>query len=714
MCVATLRTVHTFRRMCKENDEKFRKQLNNIDKLEITFEIHEERSTKTEFHEERIFSEPLSKSIDDFDNTNFDHENIIIYDESEESDIDCLSESINSNIQKLTIDKTNIDPNEDEIIVARAETINGRLKCEICDKLLSDRLVLKYHIRQHLGIKLHQCQTCKKSFAKKSNLTIHELSHSNNKNKTKSIKSSNNSNQINATIKMVDGKFECQYCGRLILTKCAFIQHIRVHTEDIVAMCKLCNRGFNKTEHLIRHMCSHLKTMNYPCEFCVVDFENEENLQKHIEFKHGYIQTAGNFAFFELWGKPNGKKECKCKICDEQFSQISKLRKHLLDHSNNDDSFATIDLVSKISSLSIENIPVLSNDKIRTFIQQKIKANICQHFYEITNEKGCELSVSDSETEFENEENCIKTFHKCDYCNQFYDRQYKLIAHMYSNHPNNEIVDMNRSKCLICNKIFPNTEMHKKHLMNQCENSEKKFSCQLCDEKFRWEESYDKHITNCHINVEKSQSTPQINGDDKSQNEYQCEICLNSFSTLFSKNRHMNRNHSSPKHACGTCNRVFNRKDHLQRHFLRHTKNKIGEYKCDKCKKKYLRKEHLQRHKIVHENSAPEKVYECYVCRKVIKRFDNLRTHMKIFHRREGDPPDESGKASRLCPHCGKSFNNSSNLSVHIRRHLNERPYKCKFCEKGNFNCVNGKSNKIMCVHAFFRSFFKYIGTKMS
>ncbi|XP_022213486.1 zinc finger protein 420 [Drosophila obscura] len=134
---------------------------------------------------------------------------------------------------------------------------------------------------------------------------------------------------------------------------------------------------------------------------------------------------------------------------------------------------------------------------------------------------------------------------------------------------------------------------------------------------------------------------------------------------------------------------------------LTHSQNFI--FKCAICPRAFAKNDSLARHiAVAHSQTADVAAQElanessgsgvltCKHCPRILKRQDTLRRHMQAFHPEEAAKDDTESTASsqrkrtakrRECPHCGISFPTSS-LTIHIRRHTGEYPYKCEQCEK--------------------------------
>lgn len=124
--------------------------------------------------------------------------------------------------------------------------------------------------------------------------------------------------------------------------------------------------------------------------------------------------------------------------------------------------------------------------------------------------------------------------------------------------------------------------------------------------------------------------------------------------------------------------------------------------RCKPCDRSF----HDIRKHMVEMHSSIARPFECYVCRKVYKRFDHLRYHMKthgdernyvchfcaeafflnsdlrkhIMNRHQEDRPFE-------CEECGKCFKNRHALTIHKRTHSGVKPYVCFVCSEAFASC---------------------------
>lgn len=70
-------------------------------------------------------------------------------------------------------------------------------------------------------------------------------------------------NDLHSMHTAINGIFKCLVCYKHV-SVVNFMDHLRFHTGDYVAYCKMCNKGFNRKVGYQMHMKKHMGAMNGP------------------------------------------------------------------------------------------------------------------------------------------------------------------------------------------------------------------------------------------------------------------------------------------------------------------------------------------------------------------------------------------------------------------------------------------------------------------
>ncbi|GFR71861.1 zinc finger protein [Elysia marginata] len=105
----------------------------------------------------------------------------------------------------------------------------------------------------------------------------------------------------------------CSYCGLVLSSANALIEHKRIHTGDRPFECHICGKRFTQKAHLNIHKRTHTGEKPYACNICNKRFAQSSHLVSHKR-----IHT--------------GEKPFVCGLCHMGFTQKQRLDAHLKKH----------------------------------------------------------------------------------------------------------------------------------------------------------------------------------------------------------------------------------------------------------------------------------------------------------------------------------------------------------------------------------------------
>uniref|UniRef100_A0A8W8JIY7 C2H2-type domain-containing protein n=2 Tax=Magallana gigas TaxID=29159 RepID=A0A8W8JIY7_MAGGI len=388
-----------------------------------------------------------------------------------------------------------------------------------------------------------------------------------------------------------------------------------------------------------------------------VDMSKEEDEEESI---NKFLEMSGKFF--------------KCGFCDEAFAEAEELNWHLREHS----SFNRMQpekrqkpcqefkgsLITEACPICLKQTPcedlglhckshgvmlteiMFNCEKCSTLFNSSQRLNVCVHLE--NNKEALQRSLS----------------YRCSVCRENYEEISAFKEHMQAHKIPERARALAIYTCPICDKLFSNQSLLKKHRKNGCSQKVAK-TCRFCGQFYQ-------------RNFESPSSIGTNNG---------CIKCRKFLKLKISLRKQMS---TQKIHRCPVCSRCFSRiflmKSHVRNNHIQEVKQKG--FKCFICGKVFRSLGNIGLHMNSH---VPVRSLPCLLCRKKFSNGLHLKLHMKIH-----------SSEMFYCKICYKRFYNAN----HFFRHRAMNPIDCN-CEGYASNTKHGAS--CVKVRVFFKAGNSYI-----
>ncbi|XP_048479905.1 zinc finger protein 626-like isoform X2 [Plutella xylostella] len=314
-------------------------------------------------------------------------------------------------------------------LVKRKQIIYPREKafvCDSCTKTFSKKTSLIKHILIHTGEKPFESDICKKTSRHRTAMKRHKLLHTGEK------------------------PFQCDICAKTFNLLSSLKRHKLLHTGEKPFQCDICTKSFNQIYNLKTHKLTHTGEKPFECDICMKYFRQISHLKNH-KLHH------------------TGEKPFQCETCKKTFKYVSVLKQHKLTHTG--EKPFECDICNK----TFNQIRNLKKHKLLHTGEKPYKCDICTKSFYLRHHLKRHKLVHTGEKPLE-----------CDICMKRFRHSYNLKSH--------KLVHTGEMpfQCEICTKLFNQISHLKRHKL--VHTGEKPFQCDICTKSFTQRGNLKKHM----------------------------------------------------------------------------------------------------------------------------------------------------------------------------------------------------------------------------